>query len=616
MTFLHHKNIKLAVVIGALLALPNFVALAQTAITPTTSDTQAAIEQQRRATEQERILREQLEKRANVNIQPTATKTHPSLQIEPLESPCFNIQKIQFQTDRPEDLETFSWLEKYAHIADPTKNIYLDDNQDTPIGKCLGASGINLVLTRMQNALVDKGYTTSRALAVPQDIRRGTLTVQLIVGRIGKINYTSNAKASLPSYPQQPDPKPSLATALPVQEGDILNLRDIEMALENFKRVPTADADIKIEPNTDGSKLGLSNLTITQQQKSPYRASVGWNDAGSTGTGKYGGSATLSLDQLFWANDFLYVSVNKDAFNEAFKGKDPLPRSNSGYVLHYSLSVGCWSFETTHSRNSYFQTVVGATHNYVYSGLSFNKEAKASVMVYRDAASKVILSYKLWQRKSNNYIDDAEVDVQRRITAGYDVGVFYRTLLDSAKQSSVEGTLIYREGTKAFGAMSAPEELFNEGTARPRLFLADVTLTQPFQIESQKFKYTLNARAQHHKTKLLASDRFAIGGRYTVRGFDVGLSAERGFVIKQDFAWTIPTTQSELYFGLDYGHVEGESAALLAGTSLSGMAIGWKGKWAQNSKLSFDVFWASPIKKPDTFRSAGQTAGFSLTYNF
>jgi hemolysin activation/secretion protein len=101
-----------------------------------------------------------------------------------------------------------------------------------------------------------------------------------------------------------------------------------------------------------------------------------------------------------------------------------------------------------------------------------------------------------------------------------------------------------------------------------------------------------------------------------VRGFDVGLAAERGFVIRQDFAWTIPTTQSELYLGIDYGHVEGESAALLAGTSLSGMALGWKGKWAQSSKLSFDVFWASPMNKPSSFRAAGQTAGFSVTYNF
>jgi hemolysin activation/secretion protein len=610
-TFLHHKNIKLALAISALWGLNSFVVSAQTPITPSTSDTQAAIEQQRRVQEQERILREQLEKRANVNIQPAATKTHPRLQIEPAEVPCFDIQKIQFQTDRAEDLETFSWLEKYAHIADPTRNIYLDDNRDTPIGKCLGASGINLVLTRMQNALVDKGYTTSRALAIPQDIRTGTLTVQLIVGRIGKITYSSNAKSFANS------PKiPSIATALPMKEGDILNLRDIEMALENFKRVPTADADIKIEPSMEGGKPGLSNLNITQQQKTPYRASVGWNDAGGTGTGKYGGSATLSLDQLFWANDLFYVSVNKDVFNEALKGKDPLPRANSGYVLHYSIPVGYWSFETTHSRNSYFQTVIGATRNYVYSGLSFNKEAKASVMVYRDAASKTTLSYKLWQRKSNNYIDDAEIDVQRRTTAGYDVGVFYRTLIDQAKQSSFEGSLTYREGTKAFGAMPAPEELFDEGTARPRLFLVDMTLTQPFQIDSQKFKYTANLRAQHNRTKLLPADRFAIGGRYTVRGFDAGLAAERGFVIRQDFAWTIPTTQSELYLGIDYGHVEGESAALLAGTSLSGMALGWKGKWAQSSKLSFDVFWASPMNKPSSFRAAGQTAGFSVTYNF
>jgi hemolysin activation/secretion protein len=606
-TFLHHKNIKLVLVIGALLVPPSFVAIAQTSITPTNNDIQSGLEQQRRAQEQERVLREQLERRPNVNAQPQDAKTLPRLVTSPAESPCFLIQKIQFQTDRPEDLEAFNWLPKYAHIVDLNLlGAFMEPvNEDSPIGQCLGSNGINTVLTRLQNALVAKGFTTSRVLAVPQDIRTGTLTVQLIVGRIGKIKYSSNAKIT-----------PSLANALPMQEGDILNLRDIEMALENFKRVPTADADIKIEPSTDGGKPGLSNLNITQQQKTPYRASVGLNDAGSTGTGKYGGSATLSFDQLFWANDLFYVSVNKDVFNEALKGKDPLPRSNYGYVLHYSIPIGYGSLETTHSRNAYYQTVVGATRNYVYSGLSSNKEAKASLMLHRDAMAKVTASYKLWQRKSNNYIDDSEIDVQRRITAGYDVGLFYRTLIDQAAQRSIETNLTYREGTKAFGAMPAPEEAFDEGTARPRLLLADASLNLPFQIDQQKFKYTANWRAQWNRTKLLASDRFAIGGRYTVRGFDAGLAAERGYVLKQDFAWTIPTTQTELYLGIDYGQVGGDATAFLAGTSLTGMALGWKGKWTQASKLSFDVFWGQPLNKPAAFRSAGQTAGATATWNF
>lgn len=616
MIFLHHKSIKFLTVTGMLLALPSFIAIAQTSISPTNTDIQTGIEQQRRAAEQERILREQLEKRPNVNAQPQATKALPRLITSPAEAPCFTIQKIEFQTDKPEDLEAFNWVTKYAHIVDP--NLFaafsIPENEDSPIGKCLGANGINTVLTRLQNALVAKGYTTSRVLAIPQDLRLGTLTVQLIVGRIGKINYKSNATSSV--FTEGKPPVPSLANALPMHEGDILNLRDIEMALENFKRIPTADADIKIEPSQDGGKPGLSNLTITQQQKAPYRASVGWNDAGSTGTGKYGASATLSLDQLFWANDLFYVSINQDLFNEALKGKDSLPRSNSGYVLHYSIPLGYASLETTHSRSSYYQTVIGATRNYVYSGLSFNKEAKASIMLHRDAMAKVTASYKLWQRKSNNYIDDAEIDVQRRITAGYDIGLFYRTLLNQTQQSSLETNLTYREGTKAFGAMPAPEEAFDEGTARPRLFLADATLNQPFQIDQQKFKYTVNWRAQWNRTKLLAADRFAIGGRYTIRGFDVGLAAERGYVIRQDLGWTIPTTQTELYLGVDYGQVGGDATAFLAGTSLTGMAIGWKGKWTQASNLYFDVFWGQPLNKPAAFRSAGQTAGLSATWNF
>lgn len=58
----------------------------------------------------------------------------------------------------------------------------------------------------------------------------------------------------------------ALRTALPARPGDILNLRDIEQALENFKRVPTAEADIEIVP---GEQPGESDLLIKWRQARP-----------------------------------------------------------------------------------------------------------------------------------------------------------------------------------------------------------------------------------------------------------------------------------------------------------------------------------------------------------
>jgi hemolysin activation/secretion protein len=622
-TFLLYKNKRLTSAIGTGILLFGLSAIAQSPPLPASLPANLpdpAIEL-RRQQEQERALRSQQESNTNVQLKtPTGKETG---KIPTNEATCFKIDRLLITSLKPEEIKAFEWLIPYASALDPKRGFFTftrPDNFDSPIGQCLGANGINTVITRMQNALVARGYTTSRVLAKAQDLKSGTLNLHLMLGRIKDIRYTSTAKSGIPSYPQQPDPKPSQFTALPMDSDDIVNLRDIEMALENFKRVPTADADIQIEPSkAKDAVFGDSDLVIKQEQKSPYRRSVGLSDSGSSSTGKYQSNATLSLDQLFWANDLFYVTLNGDVLNGEFKGKDLLGRGSQGYIFHYSVPVGYWGVESTISRNAYYQTVIGATRNYIYSGTSNNAEVKLSRMVYRDSTAKVTTSLKAWQRKSNNYIDDAEVDVQRRIVGGFDLGLYYRQLLG---QSSIDTTWVLRQGTNAFGSMPAPEELFGEGSSRMRMLTADTTLTHPFQISDKKLKYTANWRAQWERNKgtdyLLAADRFAIGGRYTVRGYDnASLSAENGYFIRQDLAITIPTTQVDFYVGYDYGQVFGASDVFLAGKHLTGAALGFRGRAGNaNSNLSFDVFWATPISKPDAFRSAGQVTGFTATYNF
>ena len=68
-------------------------------------------------------------------------------------------------------------------------------------------------------------------------------------------------------------------------------------------------------------------------------------------------------------------------------------------------------------RLQYRQTVAGFSQNYVYSGSSDNAELRLSRLVYRDASRKTGLHVRLWMRKSDNYIDDTEIEVQRRRTA-------------------------------------------------------------------------------------------------------------------------------------------------------------------------------------------------------
>ncbi len=50
---------------------------------------------------------------------------------------------------------------------------------DSPIGRCLGTAGVNVVLSRAQAALIARGWVASRVLAAPQDLSGGVLALTL-----------------------------------------------------------------------------------------------------------------------------------------------------------------------------------------------------------------------------------------------------------------------------------------------------------------------------------------------------------------------------------------------------------------------------------------------------
>ena len=167
----------------------------------------------------------------------------------------------------------------------------------------------------------------------------------------------------------------------------------------------------------------------------------------------------------------------------------------------------------------------------------------------------------------------------------------------------------------AFDALNAPEEAVSPGSSRPIVITNTLALNAPFEIAGQKLRYNGQLRVQTNRTSLVPQDRFSIGGRYTVRGFDGEsvLSAERGWLLRNDLAYAISAISSELYLGLDHGEVSGPSSNLLIGKRLTGFVFGLRGSYQD---FSYDVFAGQPISKPDGFRSPGTTAGFNLSWTF
>lgn len=495
------------------------------------------------------------------------------------EKPCFVIEHISLEGDESARFQfaISDTLQQHPDLLD----------------QCLGINAINQIQSELQNSIIKKGFITTRVLIEPQDLNSGELRYSLIPGRISIVD-PDNSVSRL-----------TLWSALPSVEGDLLNVRDLEQAMENMKRIPTVDTNIDIKPDdTENSQPGDSQLLLDYQQSKPFRLTLAFDDSGYESTGRYQGSATLSLDNILGINDLIYMSKNKD-----FGGKENVGGSH-GETAHISIPVGYWLFSFTNSKYEYDQRVAGLNQTYVYLGKSERQELAMSRVLYRDQFSKLTTSLTGYHRRSHNFIDDTEIEVQRRKSAGWIAGVDYRRYIGTA---NIDAGVSYQRGTGAFDAIAAPEEAFGEGTSRPKIFNVYFNWFMPVQLTDYQIQLQSEWRAQWNKTPLVPQDRFSIGGRYTVRGFDgeQSLSAEHGWLSRNTIGFPLQN-QQQIYTGIDYGHVSGQSAEYLLGQTLAGAVIGLRGEWHD---LFYDVFAGKSLSKPDGFED-GRHLGFNLTYQY
>lgn len=556
----------------------------------------ADIEQQQIIREQQRLkqFQEKMQPEVNVRLQPPQIEgTVNGLPQD--EKPCFAIRSIKLNGDQAQRFQF-------------ALNKAINQSKFKP-GLCLGSNGINYIMTLAQNAVIDRGYTTTRILASPQDLSSGELVLTVIPGRIHEIRYNlDNADQTHVNRIRR------IQNEFPARSGDILNLRELEQGLENLKRVPTVEADIQIVPAEAPNE---SDVVVSwSQRKVPVRISFNADDSGSHATGRYQGGVTLSVDNPLGLSDLFYVNYNHDLGSKDSTVDIDGNRTGSGthgYSLHYSVPVGNWLIAFNQNYYRYHQAIAGYNQNYDYNGSSENTDLGITRMIYRNSHRKIDVSARIWRRKSHNYIDDAEIEVQRRHTAGWAIGLNHQEYLGNAILNLSAG---YKRGTGADHSLRAAEEEFGEGTSRMEIITLDASLMKPFRVGKYNFSYDTSFHGQWNKTPLITQDQVSIGGRYTVRGFDgeLTLMGEQGWYWNNNLNWQY-LLGHQVYAGIDVGHITGRTSEMQLGKTLAGTVLGFKGQIKAGGNWYYDVFMGKPIYKPQHFRTDKTTFGFNLNYS-
>lgn len=309
--------------------------------------------------------------------------TLPSVVIPDNESPCFVIEEIKLLGDKADD---FIWaVEK---VLFPVTDENEQNSPSSLLGRCYGIQGINILMRRIQNEIIKRGYITTRIVAGPQELKTGVLRLTLVPGYIANILFS--------------DDKHPAKTALSVSEEKLLNLRDIEQSLENLKSLTSVGTDIQIVPSKDtNAKPGDSDLLVVWSQGKPWRVLLSADDSGSEATGKYVGNLSLAYENLFGLNDILTLGIGQE-----IGGADNDDAGFDSYSFGYRLPIKNWQLVLSASQYEYAQIIGGVFQSFEYSGESETFGIDLSRLVYRDNQRKITSGLKLWTRESSNFIPE------------------------------------------------------------------------------------------------------------------------------------------------------------------------------------------------------------------
>ena len=518
---------------------------------------------------QEEARQERLgEERAEVVMPPP-----PSSDLPADESVRFHISQITIENQ----VERFRFLER---IARP----YVD--------KELSLSDINKLIHAMNQSLMARGFSTSRIVVPEQNLSSGELHLVLLVGYINTVRF---AEGSDTLY---------WKNLFPFHEEDILNVRDIEQGIEQAKRIPSQDISVQLLPSEQPQR---TDVVLTVKRGKNFYGTISVDDSGLEDTGKLQWYTSIGIDQPFHKNDLLRIGMNLDGAHDGYE------KGTRGHNISYTYPYGRHTFSFSYQRSKYHQTVESIPYNFISAGDSNISTLSWDYVLHRSAAMKTSMDIRLRKRNAHSFLNDVELPIQAMHQTSMEVGFAERLYL---QRDTLYFRLAHRFGLGWLGAQKekpyddAPKTLY-------RMWLLDVDFVHPFEFSHRPATFTTSFHGQYtmDDMRLYGVDMISMGNRYTVRGFDgeVTLMGTNGWYLRNELSTRFPKQKAELYLGLDVGAVYGYGTEVYNGHVIAGTVLGLRGAM---DMLSYDVFAAKPIQKPEGFRTSDVTYGFSLGVKF
>lgn len=445
----------------------------------------------------------------------------------------------------------------------------LDDVVAPFIGRRLGKNRVNLLLRRVTEALIARGFITTRAYLGPQNLASGVLKVNVIAGRLG--SFTLNGT---PLRPIPEDARPfqtaggglltdaGTAWAFGAGVGDVLRLPDLEQGVDQINRLRRNQAEIQILP---GQSPGESIVAIANRAGDRVFYDVGFDNYGSSQTGKQRYRLGAEADNVIGLQESMGLS---------FVGT----RDSNALVFSSAVPVGYQTFSYTTSVSEYQQTIGDVA---LLEGRTFSQILGWNSVLSRSRSGRMSVDLTFTKTRSERSVNGLTLSPQSLSAVRVAANGFVR-FTSAGQPATATYDFGVSQGVPWLDAVhDAPEISRNEAHNQFRKLdlTAAIQMTAGSVLQSS-WAYRGTFRGQLSHVALFGTQQIFVGGMSSVRGFtEGGIAGDSGAYIRNELAWqNAPAWESariEPYVFLDAGkaHLVAQGGwPTLAGTGIGARA--------------------------------------------
>ncbi len=344
---------------------------------------------------------------------------------------------------------------------------------------------------------VNNGYVNSGAIIPDQTLQDGILRYQIIEGKLTEIQI-EGTKYFLPSYFEQ---------RIARDAGPPLNIRPLKERLQILLQDPRVNRlNTELKP---GLHPGEGILGVRVEEASPFHAWVEFNNFQSPTVGAERGLGTLAVDNPFGLGDLFQFTYGRS------KGVDPL--------LDTSYSIPFTPWDTTlllHYRQNDFDVVSSAFK-------SLNIESRSQIFkialrqpIYRTLSNEVAVSLIGEHLRNKNFIGGTGFSFTPGTTSNGESIVSALRFVQEWINRQAEQVLAFRSRLSwGLDVLNATNNRLGKDDPDLHFFSWLGQAQWARRVDSLGIQLLSNFVVQLANDSLFPLEQFALGGRYSVRGY-------------------------------------------------------------------------------------------------